>query len=133
MDELFHRLGDHDGRVKDRRQKLDADWQPRTEPDPRPTLLAKYEEILGDAEKRAALIFDLRPRAPVVVKREPSFTEPNAAAHYTVPAPDDWSWTPVCTRCMGPARRPSTTASQFPRSSATWSAPDKPVLIRSAR
>jgi uncharacterized protein (DUF885 family) len=51
-------------------------------------LLARYEEILRDAEKRAALMFDLRPVAPVVVKREPPFTEKTAAAHYTPPAKD---------------------------------------------
>ena len=88
MDELFRQLGYNDGSVKERMEKLEADSQPRTEPDPRPALLAKYEEILRDAEKRAALIFDLRPKAPVVVKREPAFTEQNAAAHYTFPAPD---------------------------------------------
>jgi uncharacterized protein (DUF885 family) len=88
MDELFRQLGYNVGSVKVRMEKLEADSQPRTEPDPRPALLAKYEEILRDAEKRAALIFDLRPKAPVVVKREPAFTEQNAAAHYTFPAPD---------------------------------------------
>jgi uncharacterized protein (DUF885 family) len=50
--------------------------------------LARYEEILRDAEKRAALAFDVRPKAPVVVKREPPFTEKSAAAHYSAPAPD---------------------------------------------
>lgn len=88
MDELLRQLGYNEGSVKERMQKLDAESQPRTEPDPRPALLAKYDEILRDAEKRAALIFDLRPKAPVVVKREPAFTEQNAAAHYTIPAPD---------------------------------------------
>jgi uncharacterized protein (DUF885 family) len=88
MDELFRQLGYNDGSVKERMEKLEADSQPQAEPDPRPALLAKYEEILRDAEKRAALIFDLRPKAPVVVKREPAFTEQNAAAHYTFPAPD---------------------------------------------
>jgi uncharacterized protein (DUF885 family) len=32
--------------------------------------------------------FDLRPKAPVEVRREPPFTEKSAAAHYTVPAKD---------------------------------------------
>jgi len=32
--------------------------------------------------------FDLRPKAPVTVKREPAFSEKSAAAHYSSPAPD---------------------------------------------
>jgi uncharacterized protein (DUF885 family) len=88
MDKLFGQLGYQEGSIQERMRKLDADFQPPLEPDPRAALLAKYEEILRDAEKRAALLFDLRPKAPIVVKREPSFTEKNAAAHYTAPAPD---------------------------------------------
>lgn len=88
MDALFRQLGYNEGSIKERMARLDADSQPPTAPDPRPALLARYEEFLRDAEKCAALIFDLRPKAPVVVKREPSFTEKNASAHYTTPAPD---------------------------------------------
>lgn len=88
MDELFRQLGYSEGSIQERMKRLDAESQPSAEPDPRPALLAKYEKILRDAEKRAGLIFDLRPKAPVFVKREPSFTEPNAAAHYAAPAPD---------------------------------------------
>jgi uncharacterized protein (DUF885 family) len=88
MDALLRPLGYTTGSTKERMDKLDADSQPPAEPDPRPALLARYEEILRDAEKRAALIFDLRPQAPVVVKREPLFTEKSAAAHYTPPAKD---------------------------------------------
>ena len=43
---------------------------------------------MRDAEQRAALIFDLRPKAPCEVRREPPFTEKSAAAHYTLPARD---------------------------------------------
>ncbi len=88
MDALLRPLGYTTGSTKERMDQLDADTQPPAEPDPRPALLARYEEILRDAEKRAALIFDLRPQAPVVVKREPLFTEKSAAAHYTPPAKD---------------------------------------------
>ena len=88
MDGLFKQLGYTTGSIKERMEKLDADSQPPAEPDPRPALLARYDEILRDAEKRAALMFDLRPQAPVVVKREPPFTEKSAAAHYTSPAKD---------------------------------------------
>jgi uncharacterized protein (DUF885 family) len=88
MDGYFHQLGYTDGTIKERMEKLDAASQPPTSPDPRPALLAKYDEILRDAEKRAALLFDLRPKAPIVVEREPAFTEKTAAAHYTPPAKD---------------------------------------------
>jgi uncharacterized protein (DUF885 family) len=88
MDGLLRQIGYQEGSVKERMERLEADSQPPTQSDPRPALLAEYEEILRDAEKRAALLFDLRPKAPVVVKREPALTEKNAAAHYTSPAPD---------------------------------------------
>lgn len=88
MDGLLRQLGYSEGTIKERMEKLDTDSQPPAAPDPRPELLAKYTTILRDAEQRAALIFDLRPRAPVEVRREPPFTEKSAAAHYTTPAKD---------------------------------------------
>ena len=88
MNTLLRSLGYNDGSVAERMRKLTADRQPPAEPDPRPALLARFTEILRDAERRSALIFDLRPRAPIEVRREPPFTERTAAAHYTLPAPD---------------------------------------------
>ncbi|MBI5423946.1 MAG: DUF885 domain-containing protein [Opitutae bacterium] len=87
MDGYFRQLGYNDGSIKERMEKLEHDRQP-TEADPRPMMLAKFESILRDAEQRAKLVFDLTPKAPVVVKREPPFTEKTAAAHYTGPAKD---------------------------------------------
>ena len=88
MDGFLRQLGYVEGTVEERYKKMEADSQPPAEPDPRPVLLATFEKHLRDAEKRAALVFDLRPAAPVVVKREPPFTEKSAAAHYSAPAPD---------------------------------------------
>ncbi|MEY2879782.1 MAG: hypothetical protein RLZZ15_2162 [Verrucomicrobiota bacterium] len=88
MDALLRDAGLATGSVKERYEQLNARAQPAATPDPRPALIARYTEILHDAEKRAALVFDLRPRAPCEVRREPPFTEKNAAAHYTAPAPD---------------------------------------------
>jgi uncharacterized protein (DUF885 family) len=51
-------------------------------------MLDEYGRILRDAEERAKSLFDLRPKAAVRVLREPPFTEKNAAAHYSAPAPD---------------------------------------------
>ncbi len=88
MDALLRQLGYREGDVKERFAKLNLDSQPPATPDPRPALLARYTEILRDAEKRAALVFDLRPKAPIEVRREPAFTEKTAAAHYNAPARD---------------------------------------------
>ena len=69
-------------------KQLEAKLQPPADPDPRPALLARYDEILADAVKRSQALFDLQPKAPCVVKREPPFTEKTAAAHYNAPARD---------------------------------------------
>lgn len=87
MDGLLKQLGYLDGNVKQRMVKLDADLQPK-EAEPRAALLARYEQILRDAEQRSRLLFDSTPKAPVVVQREPLFTEKTAAAHYSGPAKD---------------------------------------------
>ena len=88
MDELLRELGYREGNVQERMETLEASLQPPHEADPRPELLARYEAILRDAQERSNSLFEMVPRAPVVVKREPAFTEKNAAAHYSSPAPD---------------------------------------------
>ena len=99
MDALLRQLGYTEGGIKERYEKLNLDSQPPSSPDPRPALLEKYTMILRDAEKRAVLVFDLRPKAPVEVRREAAFTEKTAAAHYTSPAKDGTLpgvfWTPL--------------------------------------
>lgn len=87
MDGLLLTLGYTEGSIKERMAKLEKDVQPK-EADPRPAILARYEEVLRDAEQRSRDLFDITPKAPVVVKREPPFTEKTAAAHYTGPAND---------------------------------------------
>ncbi|HET7537008.1 MAG TPA: DUF885 domain-containing protein [Candidatus Didemnitutus sp.] len=87
MDGYFRQLGYTEGTIEERFQKLEADKQPKEE-DPRPAMLARFEEILRDAQERSKLVFDITPKAPVVVKREPPFTEKTAAAHYGQPAKD---------------------------------------------
>ncbi|WP_229258909.1 DUF885 domain-containing protein [Duganella flavida] len=87
MNGLLGSIGYTEGSIKERMTKLEKDQQPK-EADPRPQLLAHYDEILRDAEARAKDLFDKVPKAPVVVKREPLFTEKTAAAHYTGPAKD---------------------------------------------
>lgn len=88
MDTLLRSLGYNDGTVSERMRKVEEAMQPPSDPDPRPAMLTRYTSILRDAEQRAAQLFDLRPQAPIEVRREPPFTERSAAAHYTPPAND---------------------------------------------
>jgi uncharacterized protein (DUF885 family) len=110
MDALLRPLGYTNGSVQDRYAQLDASLQPPAEPDPRPALLKRYEDILRDAEQRAQNLFDLKPAAPIVVKREPAFSEQTASAHYASPAKDGsrpgvfWAVIPGPTYEMAEAR-----------------------------
>lgn len=88
MDRHLRSLGYNEGSIEERMKQLDASFQPKGEGDPRPELLKKYSAMVADAEQRSNAIFNLKPRAPVEVRREPPLTEPSAAAHYTLPAPD---------------------------------------------
>ena len=88
MAQIFETLGQRQGSVKDRLAALSARLQPAAEPDPRPDLLERYRAAVLDAERRAAKLFNLTPRAPLEVRRVPVLTERTASAHYTVPAPD---------------------------------------------
>ena len=88
MDTLLRRLGHRDGSVGQRMRALAASLQPPAEPDPRPALLARYTAHVRDAQRRAAALFRLMPRAPVEVRREPALTEATAAASYQAPAID---------------------------------------------
>ena len=88
MDTILRQLGYSNGTVNERYRQLEAAVQPKGPGDPRPQILAEAEKWVRDAEKRAALIFDKTPRAPVEVRREPAFSEKTAAAHYTDPASD---------------------------------------------
>jgi uncharacterized protein (DUF885 family) len=88
MEKIFQQLGYTKGSIQSRTEQLNASLQLPAEPDPRPIYLERVKEVIADAERRSASAFDLRPKAPVTVKREPAFSEKSAAAHYTVPAPD---------------------------------------------
>jgi uncharacterized protein (DUF885 family) len=90
MDVLLRRLGRGDGSVKDRAEKLKLDMEypnPASE-ESRAQIMRDIDAILADAQKRAALLFDLRPKSPVVAQPFPRFREANAAANYNAPAPD---------------------------------------------
>lgn len=88
MDKHLTSLGLSEGGIEARMKQLDARFQPKGEGDPRPGIIASYNEMVRDAERRSAPLFNLKPRAPVDVRRVPPMTEPSAAAHYSMPAPD---------------------------------------------
>ncbi len=88
MDILLRQLGFADGSVQTRMVALDKSLQPPTDPDPRPALIARYVELVRDAEQRSASLFNLKPRAPIEVRREPALTEKTSSARYSSPAPD---------------------------------------------
>lgn len=99
MDVIFRQLGYVDGTIAERMIALNRKLIPPAEPDPRPAIIEQYTRIVREAEQRAPAFFDLLPKAPVEVRREPPFTEAGAAARYTVPAPDGSSpgifWAPI--------------------------------------
>ncbi len=88
MDRVLVSLGRKDGSVEARMAALRAELQPPAEPDPRPALIARFADIVRDNQRRSQALFNLQPRAPVEVRREPPLTEKTAAAHYSTPAPD---------------------------------------------
>lgn len=88
MDALLRQLGHTEGSVTARLQALNATLQPPAEPDPRPGLIARYQALVDDAERRSREVFNLRPQARCEVRREPAVTEATAAARYTPPASD---------------------------------------------
>jgi len=90
MDALLRELGRTEGSVKERIEKLSVDMRyPNPASDEsRAQIMRDIEGILRDSEKRSALLFDIRPKSPVVAQAFPRFREENAAANYNVPAPD---------------------------------------------
>jgi uncharacterized protein (DUF885 family)/glyoxylase-like metal-dependent hydrolase (beta-lactamase superfamily II) len=88
MDVLLKSLGHTTGSVRDRMKTLRSEAPEIPGPDARVRIVAEYERLIRDAEARSDALFDLRPKAPVIVKREPEVTEQNAAAHYSAPARD---------------------------------------------
>ncbi|MDB5906383.1 MAG: hypothetical protein JWP34_497 [Massilia sp.] len=88
MDRHLRTLGFTEGSIEARMVKLDATLQPAAGADPRAQLLERYAAMERDSEQRSVALFNLRPSAPLAVRREPALTEASAAAHYTLPAPD---------------------------------------------
>jgi uncharacterized protein (DUF885 family) len=88
MDRVLREMGRKDGTVRERVAALRAEIATPADPDPRPALLARYTAAVRDNEQRAQALFNLRPRAPVEVRRVPALNERTSSAYYTPPAPD---------------------------------------------
>lgn len=90
MDRLLRQLGRTEGTVKDRitKLKLDMQYSNPTSDGSREQVMKDIDGIIRDAEKRAALLFDITPKTPVVARPFPTFRETNAAANYNGPPPD---------------------------------------------
>jgi len=90
MDSLFRKIGRTQDSVKERIEKLQLDMQypnPTSE-ESRAQIMKDIDGIIRDAEKRSELIFDKRPKTPVIALPFPTFREANAAANYNAPPPD---------------------------------------------
>jgi uncharacterized protein (DUF885 family) len=88
MDAILRQMGYTEGSFTVRLAKASAGTPLPAQPDPRGVILARYTEIIRDAQQRSEKLFNLKPAAPVEVRREPALTERTAAAHYTAPAVD---------------------------------------------
>jgi uncharacterized protein (DUF885 family) len=90
MEGLLRRLGRTDGSVKERIEKLRVDlrYPNPTSDESREQIMEDIKGILSDAQKRSALLFDKRPKSPVVAQPYPRFSEANQAASYYPPALD---------------------------------------------
>jgi uncharacterized protein (DUF885 family) len=88
LERLLRKLGHTGGTIARRLKALNETVRIASDPDPREAILNSLQSIMDDAAARARLAFHLVPKAPVVIRREPEFSEKSAAAHYTTPAPD---------------------------------------------
>jgi uncharacterized protein (DUF885 family) len=90
MDDLLRQLGRTEGSLTDRIAKLqkDLEYPNPTWEESREQIIKDIDNILRDAEKRAALLFDKMPKSPVSVQPTPKFQEANDSARYNRPALD---------------------------------------------
>ena len=77
-DRHLRKLGYTEGNIEQRMRALDKTFQLPAEPDPRPEIIRRYNEMVRDAERRSTKLFNLMPKSPVDVRREPPLTEGSA-------------------------------------------------------
>jgi uncharacterized protein (DUF885 family) len=88
MEAILRRLGRAEGSLNARIEQLRTDLGYAIDDQGRAALMAEVDRIMRDAERRAALLFDRRPRAQVIAQPFPPFREATAAASYSVPPLD---------------------------------------------
>lgn len=88
IDALLRQLGQTEGSLDVRLGRVAFGTPLPESPDPRAAIISRYEEFIRDAERRSAALFNLKPKAPVEVRRVPALTERTASAHYTPPPAD---------------------------------------------
>ena len=88
MDAVFRSLGRTEGTVNARWQKLvDDRAYPQTDAG-RAQVMADIDVMIRDAERRSALLFDRRPRSPVIAQPYPAFRQAGSAPSYLTPPLD---------------------------------------------
>jgi uncharacterized protein (DUF885 family) len=88
QDALLRKFGFREGTLTERSSAARARPAWPDTPDPRAALLADYTRILSDAGRRVETLFNVRPRAPIEVRRVPPMSEKTASASYTPPTVD---------------------------------------------
>ena len=88
MDEILRKLGRTEGTVNERIARLRRDLNYPMTPEGRASIMTDIGQMMRDAETRAAVQFDIRPRALVTAQAYPPFREATAAAGYTAPPLD---------------------------------------------
>ncbi len=88
MDTILRSIGRSKGTVKARIEQLETDLAyPETDVG-RAKIMADIDTMIRDAEKRADLLFDIRPNTPVIAQPYPEYRWASAAASYTAPPLD---------------------------------------------
>jgi uncharacterized protein (DUF885 family) len=88
MDAILRKLGRTTGTVKARMETLQSDLSYPITDEGRTRIMADIDAMIRDADRRAAALFDLRPKAPVIAQPYPRFRWASAAASYTAPPLD---------------------------------------------
>jgi uncharacterized protein (DUF885 family) len=88
MDAILRKLGRTEGTVKQRMEKLAIDLSYPNTGEGRTRIMADIDAMIRDAEKRSNMLFDLRPKSPVIAQPYPEFRWASAAASYTAPPLD---------------------------------------------
>jgi uncharacterized protein (DUF885 family) len=88
IEAILAKLGRVSGTLNARIAQLRLDLAYPSTDEGRTRIMADVERFMRDAERRAALQFDRRPKSQVVAQPFPRFREANAAASYSSPSSD---------------------------------------------